>query len=578
MKKSILSLALSIIVLFVTPGSSFASTIFSDNFESGSASKWIESAGNWNIIDGKYGASVTKFNHAQAFADLDINTPNYTIELDLFPVQGIDRTVRFRSGSNVEYDLHFTGDGIATNFGVDNKSVILVNQPLSNNHSYHVKVVLLGQNFKVYIDDQLIFNITDPNYQFIGPEKFYLFVGTGSVPTEVYFDNVEIYTEDQGLDVPLLKQTDSSWGDDIYDSANLWSSNGQTMSEWGCAVTSAAMVFKYHGLEEFENGTELDPGSLNVWLKNQPDGYIRNGLLNWLSLSRLSKQISDNNNVTFGALEYSRNNVDDALLTTNINSDLPTILEVPGHFVVAKGVDDANSSYFINDPYFDVSTLADTQYNNSYLGMRTYTPVNSDLSYMMFVINEDIDIDLVDANNNSIGYEVVEDPIVDPTNTSDNNVGSMKVLYVPKPEGGEYELIVSSPSGGNYALDQYFYDVDGEVKIVSSNESLFGGNSHSYIVNFDKVNSEDSDSELIEEVTYQSIRSDIEKGYQQMEIGFGLRTALLALLDNVEKAKKVEISEKMLDQMIHLIAKDQKISYEFAQGLIEDINNIKDSL
>ena len=89
------------------------------------------------------------------------------------------------------------------------------------------------------------------------------------------------------LNVPPLKQISDPWQNQVYDSANLWSPLNPTINRWGCALTSAAMVFQYHGLTKLPDNTTLDPGTVNAWLKTQLDGYVGNGYVNWLALSRL---------------------------------------------------------------------------------------------------------------------------------------------------------------------------------------------------------------------------------------------------------------------------------------------------
>ena len=98
------------------------------------------------------------------------------------------------------------------------------------------------------------------------------------------------------------------------------------------------MVFKYHGINELPDGTFLNPGTLNNWLKSQPDGYIRNGLVNWLALSRLSRLAKSINGISsFNALEYSRiNGYSPTQLTTDISNGMPGILEEPGHLLLEK--------------------------------------------------------------------------------------------------------------------------------------------------------------------------------------------------------------------------------------------------
>ena len=142
------------------------------------------------------------------------------------------------------------------------------------------------------------------------------------------------------LDVPLLKQTNAAWKSRIYDSANLWSPRDPSINAWGCALTSAAMVFNYHGLKKLPSGIALTPSTLNDWLKTQKDGYVGNGLVNWLALTRLSKQsVSVNNIFSFDALEFSKL-IPGSIsgIKIDLSNNITDILEEPGHFIVAKGI------------------------------------------------------------------------------------------------------------------------------------------------------------------------------------------------------------------------------------------------
>ena len=69
------------------------------------------------------------------------------------------------------------------------------------------------------------------------------------------------------LDVPRFAQADAQWADD-----SLGQTPG-TMAEEGCAVSSAAMVLAFYGLD-------LDPGRLNEFLTTH-DGYTPEGWLRW---------------------------------------------------------------------------------------------------------------------------------------------------------------------------------------------------------------------------------------------------------------------------------------------------------
>ncbi|MCL4417932.1 MAG: C39 family peptidase, partial [Actinobacteria bacterium] len=190
------------------------------------------------------------------------------------------------------------------------------------------------------------------------------------------------------LDVPNLKQTDEPWQGNIYDSADKWNPANSTINRWGCALTSAAMILRYHGINLLPGGTILDPGSLNTWLNNQEDGYVGDGYINWLAVSRLSRLARDTNNITdFEALEYQRiSGRHDTDLTNDLNNSRPDILQEPGHFIVAKGI--GEGTFYINDPYYNRTDL--NSYDNNYLSLGRYIPSNTNLSYIMLATNPEI--------------------------------------------------------------------------------------------------------------------------------------------------------------------------------------------
>jgi hypothetical protein len=69
------------------------------------------------------------------------------------------------------------------------------------------------------------------------------------------------------LDVPLYLQGDPKWGHDYL----AWAP--RTLGQVGCAVSSAAMVMQYYGID-------TDPGRLNIFLRAN-GGYDENNDLLW---------------------------------------------------------------------------------------------------------------------------------------------------------------------------------------------------------------------------------------------------------------------------------------------------------
>lgn len=488
-----------------------SSVIFQDNFEDGNSNGWTNVWGPnlWQVasVSGsmRFGARIESGGTLIDTVGPSLGTSNYQIDFDYLPVTNgttstVDRNLDFRwvpdasLGGWKIYEVHFLGENYFwTNFGYPNSTSPI---PLANNQINHIRVIFQDQRMQLFLNGTQIIDYLDTTYAFTDADKIGLRIGTGaSYPTEVWFDNIVVTSLDPSpsptptpipvfnLDVPVLKQTSNPWQSQIYDYAKKWSPSDSTINSWGCALTSGAMILKYHGINKLPNGTILNPGTLNSWLKNQKDGYLGTGWVNWLAISRLSKLAKSINNITaFDALQYSRTNTGDKnKLTTDINNLLPDILEVPGHFVVAKGIN--GSTFNINDPYYNRTTLND--YSNTFLTLGTYTPSFTDLSYIMLTTNPGINIILKDSNNSIVGESFIQQPLANDNHPSQTN-SPIQIFYLPKPNGGNYTLQLSSSNKQNYNLNVYFYNVDGDVNSTGIKGVLNKNKQDTFVLSFDR--------------------------------------------------------------------------------------------
>lgn len=275
------------------------------------------------------------------------------------------------------------------------------------------------------------------------------------------------------LSVPLLKQTDILWGAMEYDSAKKWAPLNPTIGDWGCALTSATMVMQYYGLKNMPDGTPLNPASVNKWLKSQSDGYVNEGWVNWLALTRLAKLAKSSGNnpgFSYDALEYKRAPFSSTTLENDLGANRPDILEEPGHFIVNTGED--NGVFSINDPYYPRTSL--NSYNNSALSVGQYIPSNTNLSYIEVVLPTTIDAVIENASAQKEGSDGIsnftditgasyytETGITDPiTNTTNTGV---KFLTIPTPQDSNYTLTFYSNIDQPLNVKIFKYDINGDV-------------------------------------------------------------------------------------------------------------------
>lgn len=229
------------------------------------------------------------------------------------------------------------------------------------------------------------------------------------------------FTPSTALTVPLLKQgifpfNDNipSWESQEYDHAtkNAGFGCGTTIAQCGCALTSLAMILQYYKVEKLPNGTLLDPGTFNTWLKNN-NGYLRDQELNPYTAPLVAvKAKSQNPEFKYDGIEYTQVTADDkAQLTSDLQNGWPIGLQEPGHFIVATGFDGDNFS--INDPAYYKTSLK--SYDNKFLTLERYIPSKTDLSYMVFAVDKNINIIMKDSAGNEVGKSYINQPIYDAT-------------------------------------------------------------------------------------------------------------------------------------------------------------------
>lgn len=262
--------------------------------------------------------------------------------------------------------------------------------------------------------------------------------------------------QSSGLNVPYFSQKDPVWGSQEYDHANTIGPFfcGATLAGCGCAVTSAAMLLKYYGVDKSPDGQPTTPGTLNSWLKSQSDGYI-NGDTNFQVITRYAEKA----NKIFGTpkIDYLGriNQQNFAVLNSDLSSNKPVVLQVPGHFIVATGI--SGATYTINDPRSTSATTLE-DYGNSFQGMRRYSLTNTDLSALLLSIPSPGNFLIIDSQGRKLGKDPVtgevfnqipngnyylQEPITDDTSANP----------VAPPEGsGNFYIEILDPQADDYLV------------------------------------------------------------------------------------------------------------------------------
>lgn len=292
-------------------------------------------------------------------------------------------------------------------------------------------------------------------------------------------------------EVPLFMQgvapytnSDPYWEGQEYDSGNSQSLGcGSTIAQCGCATTSAAMLLASYGINKSPDGRQTDPAVLNSYFNKDSKcgdggcisrGYVF-GAVRWNGAAQYSKEANDvyasQKIVWNGAGAY-----DASVVKGDLENGRPVILQQPGHFVVATGVD--GETFNINDPFYNRDKL--TSYNNSALGVRRFKETNSDFSMIEIFAKAPAQIMVIDPDGKRTGYDgsdaeihteilgssyFFEQSAVDPTGAK-NKPGVKAGVYtaiVPTPSDGNYDVRIISPANETYSVAVYFTKKDADT-------------------------------------------------------------------------------------------------------------------
>ncbi len=279
---------------------------------------------------------------------------------------------------------------------------------------------------------------------------------------------------------PHFKQTDPKWGNQEYDSAIEWSPGSSTISDWGCALTSLAMIMRHHQINLMPNGASVTPETLNTWLKSQSDGYLGQGLLNWSAAMRLVRQIHDAHNST--KLEYARvNNGQISSVASRIHNSKPVIANIPGHFLVADQVIGNNQDLGIKDPLYNYTRLS--QHEVDPTSYRAFTPSNTDLSYLIISVDPHVNVRVldpqkIDITDQVLALEYIDHPVHSLSTLPQN------LIEIPKPTPGNYQVILTTANYQPFFAQVYGYDRDANV-FTTELEGLVTPQSTVLNVNYD---------------------------------------------------------------------------------------------
>lgn len=597
MKKLIIGLFLFISFFIFAPITRAEGILFQDSFDTNSLSNWKsvrneqwqnpdkpcvnqEKNAEWQVKNGHLEITVDgpncTFSLVPRFLDLT-NVQNYQLDFDLTlsETRYADRSVLFAWQNNQNwYDLSLFDQTVAMHKSAQNQFETIENSfrfPMYPGETYHFTIqVLATHEIVLKINNIPSFIYPDNPHTFYGFRTIGLQASVSTASRSVsVFDNVVVRSLDPGiqLNVPLLKQFDTKWGNLEYDSASMWDSR-TTITNWGCSLTSMVMVLRYYGMAFLPDGSYLTPGTLNNWLKSQRDGYLGEGSLNWLAVTRLTKLIHDR----FGTpkLEYKRERGDLEIAKKEVRQQRPVIIRLDGHFLVGDGVTTDEQDILIKDPAYKFTKFS--QHKALALNINTFTPSFTDLSYFLLAHKPGIQVKLIDSSGNEVeefseSRENIRLFDEQQEQFGDQSSADLVEHLYAKPPQGTYVLEVTASQPTQETLQLLSYDQAGEATDLSQT-GMFTPEPKYFILNYKAG----STAQITPVTTFATFLTDLRAGNALNQIQSNSTfTSLSDIAEAADQAGNSRQSRYLL-QLQGLVAKySADIAYDLYLILQNDL-------
>ncbi|MBE0611025.1 MAG: Ig-like domain repeat protein, partial [Dehalococcoidia bacterium] len=192
---------------------------------------------------------------------------------------------------------------------------------------------------------------------------------TSAVVAGLYDGGRPIFGQTDANGAPFFAQSDPRWSSVEYARSTELPNGkdwcGTTISQCGCAMTSVAVMLALYNVVTLPDGQPLTPQSLNAWFNGDARrtdrgwvsrGYIYGDVI-WTAANELSGEIARANPGTPTVRFVRTGTGSEDEIRAELRAGHPIILEVPGHWIAAVGLD--GDTILINDPFYRDRTTLD---------------------------------------------------------------------------------------------------------------------------------------------------------------------------------------------------------------------------
>lgn len=607
MHKLILYSIISYICLFslVARATAAERIVFSDNFNDQDLSDWtVVRNSQWGspALPCMNGTTQANWQAVTGSIKIDISGPPCVTEivpnnLDLSRINSYKIEYDWLLANDLHMDRNFAllwkdtqnwigikllDDSLIIQRVIDGQDHVIpgssISFPFVKNETYRFTVVYEKNNhIKVLIDNNQVVDSIDLNFAspYQGKYSFAFQASVGAINNSTTsFDNITVTSLDDTLGVNLLKQGEEPWGPLEYNSALSWVPAGQggSFKEWACALTSAAMILNFHGINLMPNGDPVNPQTLNAWLLKN-NGYFNGGNVSFAAIAALTKELSEQ----YGhpALEYSRNDATAyATAKTEIDDGRPVIVAIPGHFVVADGVVQDNEDplledLFIKDPAYLRSKLS--EHNVAPTSTRIFTPSNTDVSYLTVVADPTAQVQIYDSTDHLLETTSHIEQLENPEAPGQFSP-AIQLIEIPKPAAGVYRVELVSAGQGEIPMTVSTITPAGEI-----DQHLVPSNTDYALLTI----SSDAPSQIeyVESPSFSTLRQTISQLRQQNEIKNDVLAQILdslaAIGEEAESTEEKWVVIKVMKRVVTSPFVKKQLTVKAKTELIKQLNALQ---
>jgi len=262
------------------------------------------------------------------------------------------------------------------------------------------------------------------------------------------------------------------------------------VKDWGCALTSAAMVVAYHELQQ-KGSITVTPGDLNDWLRRN-GGYL-GGIIQWDRVPGYA----ESKGITLYHLgrKFQTN---DGIINNSLCIRWPMILHTEAspygsHFVVATG--QTGNEWSINDPGgHNLTKLSPS----SYSGYSSYGDKDTNLASLSIraVFNNGVTAQTVASREST--PRSIEFLITDPAGRKvgfDPSTGTYVDLKYPL--SGQYNLEIIGSNFGSFDIRFSAYDESNNHSNMNYSGFIYDNTIIDAVINYSDTEGSEIDVDVL---------------------------------------------------------------------------------